>query len=42
MFAKEEVVLTGDDLILFNRLKNLLEEIDDVTAVYHNVNLNEK
>lgn len=42
MFAKEEVILAGEELDHFNRLKNLLEEIDDVTAVYHNVNLNEK
>lgn len=38
-YAKEEVTLEGEDLEVFNRLLGLLENIDDVTEVYHNVNL---
>ena len=37
MFAKEEVELAGEEAELFERLLNLLNEIEDVTAVYHNV-----
>ena len=37
MFAKEEVTLTGEDKELYDRLYNMLEEIDDVTAIYTNV-----
>lgn len=39
-FAKEEITLEGDELIEFNKLYNLLDEIDDVSAIYHNVKLN--
>ncbi len=39
MFAKDKVTLTGEDLELFNRLYSMLEDIDDVTDIYHNVNL---
>ncbi|MBQ6687251.1 MAG: YebC/PmpR family DNA-binding transcriptional regulator [Bacilli bacterium] len=39
MFARDKVTLTGEDLELFNRLYALLEDIDDVTDIYHNVNL---
>lgn len=39
MFAKEKVTLAGEDLELFKRLLNLLEEIEDVSNIYHNVNL---
>jgi len=39
MYAKDKVTLTGEDLELFNRLYNMLEAIDDVTDIYHNVNL---
>ena len=39
MFAKDLVTLSGEDLELFNRLYSMLEDIDDVTAIYHNVNL---
>lgn len=38
-FAKDVVTLEGEDLNDFNRLYKLLDEIDDVTAIYHNVNL---
>jgi len=39
MYAKDKVTLTGEDLELFNRLYAMLEDIDDVTDIYHNVNL---
>ena len=39
MYAKDKVTLEGEDLELFNRLLSLLEEIDDVSDIYHNVNL---
>lgn len=38
-YAKEEITLEGEDLEVFNKLLGLLENIDDVTEVYHNVNL---
>lgn len=37
MVPNEEVTLEGDDLILFKRLIDLLNEVDDVQNVYHNV-----
>ncbi len=39
MFAKEETVLEGEDLENFQKLYRLLDEIDDVTSIYHNVKL---
>ena len=39
MFPRDKVTLTGEDLELFNRLYSMLEDIDDVTDIYHNVNL---
>jgi len=37
----EEVELEGEDLELFRRLVTLLDDVDDVQNVYHNVsNLN--
>ena len=36
-FAKEEVELNEEDKMLFERLYNLLDDIDDVTDIYHNV-----
>ena len=38
-YAKEKVTLNGEDLEVFERLLSLLENIDDVTEVYHNVEL---
>ena len=38
-YAKDMVTLEGEDLELFNRLYNLLDDVDDVTDIYHNVNL---
>lgn len=37
MYAKNKVTLEDEDLQLFNRLYNLLDEIEDVTDIYHNV-----
>ena len=36
---QETVTLEGDDLVLFNKLLGMLEALDDVSDVYHNVNL---
>ena len=38
-YAKDTITLTGEDLELFNRLYDLLDAVDDVTDIYHNVNL---
>ena len=38
-YAKDIVTLEGEDLELFNRLYDLLDAVDDVTDIYHNVNL---
>lgn len=39
-FPKEEITLEGEELDDFNKLYSLLNEIDDVSAIYHNVKLN--
>lgn len=39
MLPKERINLVGEDLENFNKLLNLLDEVDDVQNVYHNVNL---
>lgn len=39
MYAKDKIKLEGEDLELFNRLYNMLDEIEDVTEIYHNVEL---
>ncbi|MGL5978907.1 MAG: YebC/PmpR family DNA-binding transcriptional regulator [Erysipelotrichaceae bacterium] len=39
MIANDYITLEGDDLVLFERLTGLLDEIDDVQNVYHNVEL---
>ena len=39
MYAKDKITLEGEDLATFNKLLNMLENIEDVTEVYHNVNL---
>ena len=33
------VTLEGDDLVAVQKFLNLLDEVDDVSNVYHNVNL---
>ena len=37
MLPKDKVVLQGDDLADFNKLLTLLDDIEDVQHVYHNV-----
>ena len=37
--AKEKVELTGEDLEIFNRVLSMLDEVEDVQHVYHNVEL---
>lgn len=37
MYAKDEVDLNTEDLEIFDRLYKLLDEIEDVTEIYHNV-----
>lgn len=37
MYPKDVVTLSGEDKELFDRLYNMLDEIDDVTEIYHNV-----
>ena len=39
MVPKETIEITGEDLELFNKLLSLLDEVEDVQNVYHNVNL---
>lgn len=39
MLPKERIKLEGEDLEIFNKLLNLLDEVDDVQNVYHNVDL---
>ena len=39
MYAKDKIILEGEDLETFNKLLSMLENIEDVTEVYHNVNL---
>lgn len=39
MYPKEKVSLEGEDKELFERLLGMLEEIEDVAEVYHNVEL---
>ena len=37
MLPKEKVELTGEDLDIFNKLLGMLDEVEDVSNVYHNV-----
>ena len=39
MLPKTRIKLEGEDLDTFNRLLSLLDEVDDVQNVYHNVDL---
>ena len=39
MYPKEKVILEGEDKELFEKLYNLLDDIEDVTDIYHNVEL---
>ncbi|MGB7595640.1 MAG: YebC/PmpR family DNA-binding transcriptional regulator [Erysipelotrichaceae bacterium] len=38
MIPHEYVTLEGDDLEMWNRLSGMLDELDDVQNVYHNIN----
>ncbi len=38
-YAKDSVNLTGEELEDFQKLLHILEEVEDVTNIYHNVNL---
>ncbi len=38
-YAKDMVTLEGEDLEIFNKLYGLLDDIEDVTDIYHNVEL---
>ena len=37
MYAKEKIALTGEDKEIFDRLYNLLDDIEDVSQIYTNV-----
>ena len=39
MFPKETVTLTGEDKEIFSKFLNMVDEMEDVKTVYHNVNL---
>lgn len=39
MLPKDKVTLEGEDLELFNRLLTMLDDVEDVNHVYHNVEL---
>lgn len=39
MLPKDRITLSGEDLEVFNKLLTLLDEVDDVQSVYHNVEL---
>lgn len=39
MYPKEKITLEGEDKEIFIRLYNLLDDIEDVTEIYHNVEL---
>ncbi len=38
-YPKDKVTLNEEEMADFQKLLTLLEEIDDVTNIYHNVNL---
>lgn len=40
MYPKEKITLEGEDLETFNKLYKMLDEIDDVSEIYTNVELN--
>ena len=39
MFPKETITLAGEDLEVFNKFLTMIEEVEDVKTVYHNVEL---
>lgn len=41
-YAKDLVDLSSEDMETFEKLYNMLDEVDDVTDIYHNVNMEDK
>lgn len=41
-YAKDLVSLNAEDMEVFEKLYNMLDEVDDVTDIYHNVNMEDK
>lgn len=41
-YAKDLVSLNDEDMEVFEKLYNMLDEVDDVTDIYHNVNMEDK
>ena len=39
MYPNEKISLEGEDLEKFNLLLDLLNKVEDVSEIYHNVNL---
>jgi len=39
LFPKEEISLVGEEMANFNKLLNILNEIEDVKNIYHNVRI---
>lgn len=39
MLPKDKIKLSGEDLDIFNKLVTMLDEVDDVNHIYHNVEL---
>ena len=37
MLAKEKIELVGEDLDLFKKMLTMLDDVEDVSNVYHNV-----
>lgn len=37
--SKEKIDISGDDLVIFERILSMLDDVEDVQNVYHNVNL---
>ena len=42
MLPKERITIEGEDLEIFNKMLTMLDEVDDVQNVYHNVNLKDE
>ena len=40
MYPKEKITLDGEDLETFNKLYHMIDEIDDVSEIYTNVEMN--
>ena len=42
MIPQNEVTLTGDDLVKFEKMIDALEDLEDVQMVFHNVSLEDE